>query len=57
MEELMDTLIQEVELLAKEKEAESSGEPVSPSSDGWEALPGQPDGRTGKEIPVLSNKR
>jgi (E)-4-hydroxy-3-methylbut-2-enyl-diphosphate synthase len=56
MEELMDTLIQEVELLAKEKEAESSGEPVSPSSDGWEALPGQP-GRTGKEIPVLSNKR
>jgi (E)-4-hydroxy-3-methylbut-2-enyl-diphosphate synthase len=57
MEELMDTLIHEVELLAKEKDAESSGEPVSPSSEGWEALPGQSDRTAGKEIPVLSNKR
>lgn len=57
MEELMDTLIHEVELLAKEKDAESSGEPVSSSSEGWEALPGQSDRTAGKEIPVLSNKR
>src|SRR5918995_491686 len=56
MEELMDTLIHEVELLAKEKDAESSGEPVSPSSEGWEALPGQSDRLPGKEIPLLSNK-
>jgi len=56
MEELMDTLIHEVELLAKEKEAESSGEPAPPSSGGWEALPDQPDRTVGKEIPVLSNK-
>src|SRR5918993_599787 len=52
MEELMDTLIHEVELLAKEKDAESAGEPVSPSSEGWEALPGQSDRTAGKEIPV-----
>jgi len=45
-----------VELLAKEKEAESSGEPAPPSSGGWEALPDQPDRTVGKEIPVLSNK-
>src|SRR5918995_5113835 len=56
MKELMDTLIHEVELLAKEKDAESAGEPVSPPSEGWEALPGQSDRTAGKEIPLLSNK-
>jgi (E)-4-hydroxy-3-methylbut-2-enyl-diphosphate synthase len=56
MEELMDTLIHEVELLAKEKEAEGSGAPATSSSEGWEALPGQADAARGKEIPVLSNK-
>jgi (E)-4-hydroxy-3-methylbut-2-enyl-diphosphate synthase len=58
MEELMDTLIHEVELLAKEKEAEANGETSSaPSNQGWEALPGadQTPSR-GKQIPVLSNK-
>ena len=58
MEELMDTLIHEVELLAKEKEAEANGEasPV-PSNGGWEALPmsdHQPS--RGKEIPIVSNR-
>jgi (E)-4-hydroxy-3-methylbut-2-enyl-diphosphate synthase len=59
MEELMDTLIHEVEALAKEKEAEANGESASaPSStEGWEALPGPSQGSSrGKEIPVLSNK-
>jgi (E)-4-hydroxy-3-methylbut-2-enyl-diphosphate synthase len=58
MEELMDTLIHEVELLAKEKEAEASGEAAAAtSSEGWEALPGADKGPSrGKEIPVLSNK-
>jgi (E)-4-hydroxy-3-methylbut-2-enyl-diphosphate synthase len=58
MDELMDTLIHEVELLAKEKEAESNGEAASsPSQEGWETLPG-PDAPTtrGKEIPIFSNK-
>jgi (E)-4-hydroxy-3-methylbut-2-enyl-diphosphate synthase len=58
MDELMDTLIHEVELLAKEKEAESNGEAaLSPSQEGWETLPG-PDAPTtrGKEIPIFSNK-
>jgi (E)-4-hydroxy-3-methylbut-2-enyl-diphosphate synthase len=58
MEELMDTLIHEVELLAKEKEAEAGGEaPASHSNQGWEALPGADQRSTrGKEIPILSNK-
>ena len=57
MEELMDTLIHEVELLAKEKEAEANGEAAASSNEGWEALPGSAPGRNaGKEIPVLSNK-
>ena len=59
MEELMDTLIHEVELLAKEKEAEANGESADPSNDGWEALGPQPDhpSTLGKEIPLLSNRR
>ncbi|TKS61485.1 MAG: 4-hydroxy-3-methylbut-2-en-1-yl diphosphate synthase [Nitrospira sp.] len=60
MEELMDTLIQEVEQLAKEKEAEGSGEAVAHATkDGWEQLVPQSDepSTRGKEIPVLSNKR
>ena len=58
MEELMDTLIHEVELLAKEKEAEANGETSEvPSNQGWEAVPGPDQAPTrGKEIPVLSNK-
>ena len=56
IDELMDTLIHEVELLAKEKEAEANGEAAAaPSNEGWETLPG-PDSTRGKEIPVLSNK-
>ncbi len=60
MEELMDTLIQEVEQLAKEKEAEGSGEAIAHASEeGWEPLEPQSDqpSTLGKEIPVLSNKR
>ena len=59
LEELMDTLIHEVELLAKEKEAESNGEAVAPSNDGWKELkpPSDQPPTTGKEIPVLSNRR
>src|SRR5689334_15638853 len=58
MEELMDTLIHEVELLAKEKEAEAGGEaPASHPNEGWEALPGADQRSThGREIPILSNK-
>lgn len=58
IEELMDTLIEEVEILAKEKEAEGNGETVAPSSDkGWESLGPDPSHSTtlGKEIPVLPN--
>ncbi|ULA63908.1 MAG: 1-hydroxy-2-methyl-2-(E)-butenyl 4-diphosphate synthase [Nitrospira sp.] len=56
--ELMDTLIEEVEILAKEKEAEASGETVASSSDeGWESMGPDPSQSTtlGKEIPVLPN--
>lgn len=59
MEELMDTLIVEVEQLAKEKEAEGNGEPVaSVAADGWEPLiPGGDQPSTlGKEIPVLPHR-
>jgi (E)-4-hydroxy-3-methylbut-2-enyl-diphosphate synthase len=59
MEELMDTLIEEVELLAKEKEAEGNGEPIASSTeDGWEPLIPQPDhlSTLGKEIPVLPRR-
>jgi len=56
MEELMDTLIQEVELLAKEKDAEGNGETVPPvDSRGWESVASHSDqpSTLGKEIPVL----
>lgn len=59
IEELMDTLIEEVEILAKEKEAEESGAVVTPSShEGWESLGPDPSQSTtlGKEIPVLPNR-
>jgi len=59
MEELMDTLIHEVELLAKEKEAEGSGEAVAAiPSNGWEPLIPQSDlpSTFGKEIPVLPRR-
>jgi len=58
IEELMDTLIEEVELLAKEKEAEGKGEVVASSShEGWESLGPDPSQSTtlGKAIPVLPN--
>lgn len=58
MDQLMDTLIHEVEIMAKEKETEGNGEPVAHSSEGWESLPPSDRSSTlGKEIPVLSNKR
>ncbi|MBM4124731.1 MAG: flavodoxin-dependent (E)-4-hydroxy-3-methylbut-2-enyl-diphosphate synthase [Nitrospira sp.] len=66
MEELMETLIQEVESLAKEKEAEgadNSPAAVAANEDAW-ALSGQTVGyrsdhrsTLGREIPVLPNKR
>jgi (E)-4-hydroxy-3-methylbut-2-enyl-diphosphate synthase len=59
MEELMDTLIVEVEQLAKEKEAEGNGEPVaSVTADGWEPLIPQSDqpSTLGKKIPVLPHR-
>ena len=52
----MDTLIQEVELLAKEKEAEHNGEAIpSVPSHEWESLEPQSDHppTRGREIPVL----
>jgi len=59
IEELMDTLIYEVELMAKEKDAEGNGEVMAPSSEGWESLNPASDRSStlGKEIPVLSSKR
>ena len=36
IEELMDTLIEEVELMAKEKEAEGNGEAAVDSNEGWD---------------------
>jgi (E)-4-hydroxy-3-methylbut-2-enyl-diphosphate synthase len=59
MEELMDTLILEVEQLAKEKEAEGSGESAaSVAANGWEPLIPQGDqpSTLGKEIPVLPHR-
>jgi (E)-4-hydroxy-3-methylbut-2-enyl-diphosphate synthase len=59
MEELMDTLIQEVELLAKEKEAEGNGHaPESVATEGWESLMPASDhpSTLGKEIPVLPHR-
>ena len=59
IEELMDTLIYEVELMAKEKDAEGNGEVVAPSNEGWEPMtpPSDQPSTLGKEIPVLSSKR
>ena len=59
IEELMDTLIVEVEQLAKEKEAEGSSEPAaSVAANGWEPLIPQGDqpSTLGKEIPVLPHR-
>ena len=65
-EELMETLIQEVELLAKEKEAEEAGEEPTPSSSNAgngvraeklaEPAPGQA-ASLGRDIPVLPQQR
>lgn len=59
LDQLMDTLIQEVELLAKEKEAEASGQtPAEPAQGEWEPI--TPDAEQpstlGREIPVLPNR-
>ena len=59
MEELMDTLIVEVEQLAKEKEAEGNGETVAPAAtEGWELLSPESErpSTLGKEIPVLPSR-
>ncbi|MEK6762607.1 MAG: flavodoxin-dependent (E)-4-hydroxy-3-methylbut-2-enyl-diphosphate synthase [Nitrospirota bacterium] len=58
IEELMDTLISEVEQMAKEKDAEGNGESVASSNEGWESLDPEADrpSTLGKEIPVLSSK-
>ncbi len=60
MPELMDTLLQEVEILAKEKEAEESSESgTAPAPGVWQPLipPTDRPPTIGKEIPVLSKKR
>ena len=58
MPELMDTLIQEVELLAKEKEAEEGSGEAAPSSAAHEpAHAGNPPSTLGRQIPVLPNQR
>jgi (E)-4-hydroxy-3-methylbut-2-enyl-diphosphate synthase len=51
----MDTLIQEVELMAKEKDAEGNGEAAVHANEGWESIIPQSDqpATLGKEIPVL----
>lgn len=57
MDQLMDTLIEEVEILAKEKEAEAHGDPVpSASEGGWEPLPAQSSQASTRDIPVLPNR-
>src|SRR5437773_762316 len=57
-EELMETLIREVELLAKEKAAEEAGEEAGHSNEGWTQIVPQSDqpATLGKEIPVLPNR-
>ena len=54
----MDPLIYEVELMAKEKEAEGNGESVVSSNEGWESMAPQSDqpATLGKEIPVVPNR-
>lgn len=59
MEELMDTLIVEVEQLAKEKEAEgNAGSAASGAASAWEPLIPQGDqpSTLGREIPVLPHR-
>src|SRR5207253_1593291 len=58
IEELMDTLIQEVELMAKEKDAEENGEAAVHSNEGWTQIgpPSDQPATLGKEIPVLPNR-
>ena len=65
LEDLMDTLIQEVELLAKEKEAEASGTMQEPTGlqnghaePGWELIGHAPDEHSTivRDIPVLPTK-
>lgn len=65
-EELMDCLIEEVELLAKEKEAEEAGREPQPvaaeennGATAWESLRPSPDtpSTLGREIPVLPRNR
>jgi len=55
IEELMDTLIQEVELMAKEKDAEGNGTAAVHSNGDWESIIPQSDqpATLRKEIPVL----
>ncbi|MGQ0811795.1 MAG: flavodoxin-dependent (E)-4-hydroxy-3-methylbut-2-enyl-diphosphate synthase [Nitrospiraceae bacterium] len=64
MEELMETLIQEVEVLAKEKEAEDSGDAEPSHANGKNSQTHEPSipliasaPSTSREIPVLPNKR
>jgi (E)-4-hydroxy-3-methylbut-2-enyl-diphosphate synthase len=64
IEELMDRLIEEVELLAKEKEAEEAGQtPAHANGDHgtspWQPIAHSPDAPStlGREVPVLPNKR
>jgi (E)-4-hydroxy-3-methylbut-2-enyl-diphosphate synthase len=54
----MDTLIQEVELMAKEKDAEENGTVSVHSNEGWEPMTSQSDqpATLGREIPVLPNR-
>jgi (E)-4-hydroxy-3-methylbut-2-enyl-diphosphate synthase len=58
IEELMDTLIYEVELMAKEKDAEENGTVAAHSNEEWESMTPQSDrpATLGKEIPVLPNR-
>jgi (E)-4-hydroxy-3-methylbut-2-enyl-diphosphate synthase len=59
-EELMETLIQEVEILAKEKEAEDSADaPAALSRNGGSTMPypNMTSPSANREIPILPNKR
>ena len=58
IEELMETLIQEVETLAKEKEAEGTAPSTDRKHDGWESLTAEsePPSTLGRKIPVLPNR-
>lgn len=64
IEELMDRLIEEVEQLAKEKEAEEAGQAPVPTNGGheasaWESLhhASETPSTLGREVPVLPSKR